>query len=410
VAPGLFPLLGSSLELGFADLTPLDPRLQDAQVVGIGESVHTTAGQHHLRLRLLRYLIERHGFRAIALEGNWGPIHDVMEPYVQTCTGSAEDAAKALHSIWWDVTLPPFLTWLCTWNQAHPDARVHVYGFDIRQPWSDLPAIRAFLTEHAPDVATSLSDGMMTCLGADFPNEMAFFQDATVRSYYGRSPMPEPAHTACQGGATALLAYLGEHQSALVTASSADEVEVLRLRVVGMAAFDQTIFHLSHAQDTAAVGTRDPAMFEIYRTLQRLRFAGLKTVLWAHNDHVLRHADEVTGSVWEGVQSLGTSISDDVGSAYTVVGQISYQTRLNWFDGPTALPTPASTSLEKWLADLAPDAMAVDLHVAMDGDPPVINPATYDVGFLTLTPSHHFDVILWQRVSTAVTYFADPGF
>ncbi|MFD0472221.1 hypothetical protein ACFQ0B_30910 [Nonomuraea thailandensis] len=50
------------------DLEWLDDAIGDARVVAIGESAHYNRETYELRHRLLRYLVERHGFGAYAME------------------------------------------------------------------------------------------------------------------------------------------------------------------------------------------------------------------------------------------------------------------------------------------------------------------------------------------------------
>src|ERR1700730_1056267 len=53
------------------DLEWLDEAIGDARVVAIGESAHGNREFYQLRHRLLRYLVERHGFDAYALESGF---------------------------------------------------------------------------------------------------------------------------------------------------------------------------------------------------------------------------------------------------------------------------------------------------------------------------------------------------
>ncbi|HEX9334591.1 MAG TPA: hypothetical protein VF892_01850 [Pseudonocardiaceae bacterium] len=50
------------------NLAWLDKAIGDARVVAIGESAHYNREFYELRHRLLRYLVERHGFSAYAME------------------------------------------------------------------------------------------------------------------------------------------------------------------------------------------------------------------------------------------------------------------------------------------------------------------------------------------------------
>ena len=53
------------------DLEWLDKAIGDSRVVAIGESAHYNREFYQLRHRLLRYLVERHGFSAYAMESGF---------------------------------------------------------------------------------------------------------------------------------------------------------------------------------------------------------------------------------------------------------------------------------------------------------------------------------------------------
>ncbi|MDR2295139.1 MAG: erythromycin esterase family protein [Microbacterium sp.] len=55
----------------FADLEPLDDLISSARVVALGESMHRVHEFLALRHRLFRYLVERHGFTALAIESGF---------------------------------------------------------------------------------------------------------------------------------------------------------------------------------------------------------------------------------------------------------------------------------------------------------------------------------------------------
>lgn len=53
------------------DLAPLRAAIGEAEIVGLGESVHGAAEEITLKHRVLRLLVERSGFRSIAWEDDW---------------------------------------------------------------------------------------------------------------------------------------------------------------------------------------------------------------------------------------------------------------------------------------------------------------------------------------------------
>ncbi len=59
------------------DLDPLRSSIGDATVVGLGESAHGAAEETTLKHRMLRFLVERLGFRTVAWEEDWSTGLDV---------------------------------------------------------------------------------------------------------------------------------------------------------------------------------------------------------------------------------------------------------------------------------------------------------------------------------------------
>lgn len=407
VVPGLFPLAGTDPTLVANDLARLDPIVGDAAIIGIGESVHTTGTQHHLRLRILRHLIEKRGLRAIAFESPWKGIADVMEPYVTTCAGSPQEAAKRLHTIWWDVSLPPFLQWLCEWNRAHPNEVVHVFGFDIRQPWYDAPAHRAYVGAGK----AALADGMKACLGVGYADEAAFFADPLVRDYFdGKKVVPDEVHAACQAGVGAALDDLTANRATYVAASSDEAWDLVRLGVTQIGAFDTTIHGLSRVRLLTDLQkpnqARDVAMTDAFRTLRKHRFPALKTALWAHNGHVMKRAKTLVDSQWTGVETLGTALGEEHGKAYVVIGQTSWETTTNFQGTKEKLPKPTPRSLEAALEKYGEDA----LLLALPADATTLAGGELEVGTdpYTMVPASHFDAFTWLRVSGPMEPFAIP--
>ncbi|HEX8281588.1 MAG TPA: hypothetical protein VF551_09430 [Chthoniobacterales bacterium] len=67
--PGAWPLAGHDPNLGStADLEPLRTLIGDSTVVAFGESYHTSGGFYRMKHRVFRYLVEKMGFRAFAIE------------------------------------------------------------------------------------------------------------------------------------------------------------------------------------------------------------------------------------------------------------------------------------------------------------------------------------------------------
>jgi erythromycin esterase-like protein len=409
----LNPLGGIAPSDDMSDLAPLAPIVAPADVVGIGESVHTAGGELLMRTRLIEYLVGTMGFRLLAFESERTPVGLLVEAYVQTCVGTPEDAAHyAINPIWWEVSTPPVLQWLCQWNVDHPNDRVHAMGFDIHQPWYDYPAIKAYLEVVAPAQAAGLTDGMYLCLGAKYASQEEFFADPNNLAYYngdGVHVVPQADHDACQADATATVDLLTNRHDDLV-ANSERSFELARIAVEGLRAYDTTIFLLSRGHVDNA--PRDRAMFEVFRTIRRLDFPGTRAILWAHNGHIAQHSDEIVGSQWEAVKNLGTLIAEDVGGRYAAIGQSAYVTHYNWMVGPRQF-TASMGSLEELLDQFGQPLLLVDMLAATTGDAPLIDPTeklpvAIDNTFPKAYPARHLDALVFQHECPGPEYFTPP--
>src|SRR5262245_43313537 len=86
LGPGLFEIDGNDPELPTHDLKPLGEIVASSKYVGLGEVMHTSGGIERMKDRVVRYLVEKKGFRALGLENSWLLV-DHLQSYIQTCQG-----------------------------------------------------------------------------------------------------------------------------------------------------------------------------------------------------------------------------------------------------------------------------------------------------------------------------------
>jgi erythromycin esterase len=132
LAPHVSPLRGS------ADLAPVIEFAANRQAVLLGEASHGTHEFYTLRAALSRELVSRHGFRFIAVEGDWGAAMAVNR-YIQHREDAPESAAAALASftrwpqwLWDNAVILELVEWLREYNAGLPAGkRVGFYGIDV---------------------------------------------------------------------------------------------------------------------------------------------------------------------------------------------------------------------------------------------------------------------------------------
>lgn len=110
-----------------ADLAPFDRIASEARIVGLGEATHGSRELNDARLSLVRRLVERHGYRLIALEDSAARWR-ALAPYV---AGEAASPGGAIEWGWIGRRVRrALLDWVRVRNLAHPGDRVRIVGVD----------------------------------------------------------------------------------------------------------------------------------------------------------------------------------------------------------------------------------------------------------------------------------------
>src|ERR1051325_6462111 len=122
---------------GERELDEIVERVADKRIVMIGEASHGTHEFYEMRAALTRRLIERHGFAAVCVEGDW-PDCLRADRFVRG-HGDDDTAEEALSSferfpkwMWRNQVVAEFLDWLRAHNsEVDVHRRCGFYGLDL---------------------------------------------------------------------------------------------------------------------------------------------------------------------------------------------------------------------------------------------------------------------------------------
>jgi len=137
------------------DLGHLRRSIGGAQIVGLGEAIHSTAEITQQKHRVLRYLVERVGFRTIAFEDDWSLCAQLNE-YVQTGRGDLRALVGKMSTAWRSEEIVDLVEYLRTYNATHRD-KVYFAGVEYfaTRPLA-YEAIDKYVARHAPDQLAEL--------------------------------------------------------------------------------------------------------------------------------------------------------------------------------------------------------------------------------------------------------------
>lgn len=136
-------------------------QIGDARIVLIGEATHGTHEFYQTRINITRQLIEKKGFMAVAIEGDWPDAYRIHR-YITgkttktNCHDALADFKRFPTWMWRNTTIPPFLTWLRSHNDKilNPLHKVGFYGLDLYSMYSSMQAVIDYLATVDPEAAS----------------------------------------------------------------------------------------------------------------------------------------------------------------------------------------------------------------------------------------------------------------
>jgi erythromycin esterase len=330
----VFPL---SIEVaaGQEDLAPLARLIDDGvRAVAIGESVHAAHEFYALRHRLIRFLVERLNFTALAWETGF-PEACIVNAYIQ---GQALDRERALMD---GMTMHmgrceemgALVDWLRDSNASRAGKAkgrgIRFYGLDF--PGAEIPLAPALevVLPYVESVDLGFQprlDRLRELAGLNKPRpapqgsegKLVFTGAAAVRHYSALSVTERDEQTARLAD---LSARFDAMQRLYIERSDTERYELARqhLRVAARLDLQLRAVVALMAGDAAACegNIRDATMAD---TLEWILEREERVIILAHNGHIQRTPIATpTGSV-SGVDTLGVHLARRLGEQYLTIG------------------------------------------------------------------------------------------
>jgi erythromycin esterase len=113
------------LDAPFDDLDPLTDRVRDAKVVALGSAVRHSHELCTLTDRVMRFLMDQHGFRSLALEGDEAASIG-LDTYVQVGECDLRAILAGARSFWRFAEILEAVRWIRARNEQNPSDQVRV--------------------------------------------------------------------------------------------------------------------------------------------------------------------------------------------------------------------------------------------------------------------------------------------
>jgi protein-L-isoaspartate(D-aspartate) O-methyltransferase len=277
IAPTLPELVADAAEpfadADAADLSGLLERIGDARVVLLGEATHGTSEFYSMRARITAELIERKGFRIVAVEADW-PDAARIDHYCRELgrlRSEWQAFARFPTWMWRNADVREFVDWLRDRNMGVEEhERVRFAGLDLYSLYTSIDAVLRYLDTQDPATARVARQryGCLTPWQSD-------------PAAYGRARLTR-AYRSCERDVVRMLEDLLQRR---LEAGGGDRFfDALQNAhlIVEAEAYYRAMYYGSHE----AWNLRDTHMFRSLARLLDHHGPGAKAIVWEHNSHV----------------------------------------------------------------------------------------------------------------------------
>lgn len=279
-------------------------RFGDARVVLLGEATHGTSEFYKARAAITKRLIDRHGFRIVAVEADW-PDAEMLDRFIR---GRGEGAstrrlfARFPQWMWRNREVDGFIRDLREWNLGRPaDDRAEFRGLDLYSLHESMDEVLRYLDQRDPDAAAE-----------------ARRRYACLTPYQGRPELY--GAIAARAGRDCKTEVVAQLTDMLRRRLEARDGEALldaaqNARVVHAA---ESYYRAMYEGAVESWNLRDRHMFTTLKTLLDARGKGAKAVVWAHNSHIGDAAATAMG--WAGEWNIGELCKEAFGRDAVLIG------------------------------------------------------------------------------------------
>lgn len=257
---------------GEAFASPFDA-FGDARVVLLGESTHGTSEFYRARAAITRRLIEKHGFRILAIEGDW-PDAAELDRYVRQ-HGRWGDRSAFVNFprwMWRNKEFASLLRDLRRWNEGRSATdRVEVRGLDVYSLHRSVDEVLGYLDRVDPEAARS-ARRRYGCMTPYLERPQAYGALATRT---GRN---------CEDAVVEQLVALLEERLRYVAADGEAYFDAEQNARVVCAA--ESYYRAMYQGSVESWNLRDGHMFDTLTRLLDLKGPRSKIIVWAHNSHI----------------------------------------------------------------------------------------------------------------------------
>jgi erythromycin esterase-like protein len=292
------------------DLQAIVDQASKVRFALLGEASHGTSEFYTVRAELTKRLVAEHGFRFIAVEGDW-PSCYALNRYVKRLPGAPDSVEAAMRSfkrwptwMWANEEVAALADWLRTYNDGidNPTEKAGFYGIDVYSLWESLEEIIAYLERtHSP--ALEQAKEAMACFESHQRDEQSYAVSAGF------------LEDDCEEEVVELLVKLREERNRDTTDVPSSNTEAsLSVEINGLVSVNAEKYYRSMVRaDAESWNVRDRHMVDALDKIAAFYGPESKGVVWEHNTHI--GDARATDMAGDGMVNVGQLVREQYGAA-----------------------------------------------------------------------------------------------
>ncbi|HSG89317.1 MAG TPA: protein-L-isoaspartate(D-aspartate) O-methyltransferase [Pseudomonadales bacterium] len=290
------------------DLDALLDRIGDARLVLLGEASHGTSEFYEMRARISKELIERKGFRFVAVESDWPDAAQIDHFVRGTRLDPTEEATFSRFPTWmWaNREVLEFVKWLRDYNRRFnsPEEAIGFYGLDLYSMYASIGAVIAYLDDIDAETA-AIARRRYGCL-TPWERDPATYGAMALSGRY----------RSCERDVVDMLQTLMDKRLDYASADGRRFLDaVSNAHLVKDA---EAYYRVMYQGSVKSWNLRDQHMFDTLQRLLDFHDDGARAIVWAHNSHLGNAAATDMGA--RGETNVGRLCRERFGDAAYAIG------------------------------------------------------------------------------------------
>lgn len=290
---------------------------------------------------MFRFLAEEKGYRVILLEVAWG-IDEGFADFMKSDRKELQPDEQFFLNAFNSKETVQLVYWIRDFNRQHPNDPIRLAGFQPEQPVTDFNALWRFTSRSAKFAGADLKGKTAACMAStgEYKTNIEFISFTSKRRRSGQLTYTTAERTACNLGLDDVASFIEQNKKELIAKSSHNDCREAQAHLLSLKTYLNTISRVADAgyekkpltpEEQKELGHEgyeedDKARAEIFQTLYDTRYKGKRIMLWMHNWHAMKHADEVDvvgeGPIPRGTVSVGERLAQIYGKKLVTIGSL----------------------------------------------------------------------------------------